>query len=687
MTLRRGYALGLSAATALAMLGVLLGGELPALAWLALAAPVVAARRVGESAPRLQAVGTVLAVGSMLWGVTLVLGRGLDALLLGGATALLGILAARLVSRQTLAHDLQALLLSLLLVLAGSGLHTQLTYGVVFVGYALAAAWALVLRQLCAGAELEATRAGGAPLRVTLARRDIVTPTFVVATGAVALLVLGLTSGLFVLFPRIGIGSLAFLRGSQSLLPTAVRLDQAPLGLSTSGDVVARVAGLDEASFDRGLYLRAAVFEAAGTKGFAAGTPPPPEDEVPLAAAGPVVTYDVFLQPVVDRQLPTLGPFRRASLVGGGSDTAAVPLRLAAAGSAGTVMALSPLVAAVRYRIEGGVSTPAPLGVAAGAARQPSLSQRLHLNRLATPPSDLDGRVATLAQSLTAGAGSAREKAERLRRFLRGEFSYTLEETRNAGAADPVASFLFDDRRGHCEFFAASFALLLRAVRVPARVVGGFAGGAWDSEAGLVVFTGEHAHAWVEWYEPGVGWVLDDATPYSEAPRQRFVGLRAFVERLTRLWDDWVVDYGLDQQLALARRATESVSALGRFRFPTARELWPAAAALLLAGLLWAWRRRRTWVARDALATAILAACERLGQAVPPSMTLRQGVARLAGRLEPAQSEALGTALAIYESGRFSGTPAPRAEVLEVRRRLLRLSRQRERFQPQGSAS
>ena len=67
---------------------------------------------------------------------------------------------ARLVTASELKHDAQLLLLTLLLMFSGSVLHTEVSYGLVSLGYAVTMVWALVTRQLVVGAGMEAQRLG-----------------------------------------------------------------------------------------------------------------------------------------------------------------------------------------------------------------------------------------------------------------------------------------------------------------------------------------------------------------------------------------------------------------------------------------------------------------------------------------------------------------------------------------------
>ena len=47
--------------------------------------------------------------------------------------------------------------------------------------------------------------------------------------------------------------------------------------------------------------------------------------------------------------------------------------------------------------------------------------------------------------------------------------------------------FLFERREGFCEHYAASFATLMRATGIPARVVIGYMGGEWSQRGGYMI--------------------------------------------------------------------------------------------------------------------------------------------------------------------------------------------------------
>ncbi|MFI0357057.1 DUF4129 domain-containing transglutaminase family protein [Actinomadura sp. 9N407] len=123
--------------------------------------------------------------------------------------------------------------------------------------------------------------------------------------------------------------------------------------------------------------------------------------------------------------------------------------------------------------------------------------------------------VLNLSQQLTAGAKTQYEVVERIERYLTegGRFRYSTDVPETVGF--PLLDFLLYDRTGYCQHFAGAAALLLRLAGVPTRVVAGFATG--KSEDGLYKVRDTDAHAWIEVYFEGQGWVPFDPTPAADA--------------------------------------------------------------------------------------------------------------------------------------------------------------------------
>ena len=79
--------------------------------------------------------------------------------------------------------------------------------------------------------------------------------------------------------------------------------------------------------------------------------------------------------------------------------------------------------------------------------------------------------------------------------------------------SDPLAYFLFVRRKGHCEYFASSMAVMLRTLGIPSRVATGFLSGVYNPMTGWQVIRASDAHSWVEAWIPGQGWTTFDPTP------------------------------------------------------------------------------------------------------------------------------------------------------------------------------
>jgi protein-glutamine gamma-glutamyltransferase len=132
------------------------------------------------------------------------------------------------------------------------------------------------------------------------------------------------------------------------------------------------------------------------------------------------------------------------------------------------------------------------------------------------------GRVAALARRLTAGATSQWEVVARVHHYLLdgGRFRYTTNLPRTGPF--PLVDFLLRDHAGYCQHFAGAAALLLRLAGVPSRVVVGFATGV-PEPGGRYNVRDVDAHAWIEVYFQGYGWVAFNPTPaaaQATIPRQ-----------------------------------------------------------------------------------------------------------------------------------------------------------------------
>jgi transglutaminase-like putative cysteine protease len=90
-----------------------------------------------------------------------------------------------------------------------------------------------------------------------------------------------------------------------------------------------------------------------------------------------------------------------------------------------------------------------------------------------------------------------------------GGFRYDESPPRVTGS--PLAAFVTRTKAGYCQHFAGAMATMLRVLGIPARVAVGFTSGARDDDTWVV--SDRDAHAWVEVWFAGQGWVPFDPTP------------------------------------------------------------------------------------------------------------------------------------------------------------------------------
>lgn len=140
---------------------------------------------------------------------------------------------------------------------------------------------------------------------------------------------------------------------------------------------------------------------------------------------------------------------------------------------------------------------------------------------------EVDERVEQLARDVTADAPTRYDEALALQNYLRGaDYTYNLGAG-DGHSSDALASFLFETREGYCEQFAGAFAVLARTIGLPSRVSVGFTKGIQNpDDPTLFHVRGKHAHAWVEVYLDGFGWVILDPTPERGPPgADRWLGV------------------------------------------------------------------------------------------------------------------------------------------------------------------
>lgn len=128
-------------------------------------------------------------------------------------------------------------------------------------------------------------------------------------------------------------------------------------------------------------------------------------------------------------------------------------------------------------------------------------------------PSTLPIRVSTLAKSITAKSTNNYDKVKMIEKYLATKMEYTLTPPTNSKSQDFVDFFLFDSQKGYCTYYATAMTVLVRSLGIPARYVEGYLmPSEKDKASGLYIVTNKTAHAWVEVYFEGIGWIQFEPT-------------------------------------------------------------------------------------------------------------------------------------------------------------------------------
>lgn len=221
----------------------------------------------------------------------------------------------------------------------------------------------------------------------------------------------------------------------------------------------------------------------------------------PTTAATQTITTDVTVHDLDGYWLPELATPIQVSLplvdVGGQSQSLAIPART---------------VAGLHYSVQSVVSRPSVVQL---QAAQPSVGDPSWVQLPPGPIGDV-GTIKAAAAKAVAGATTPYAKLAALQTYLG---SAPFRVTRDAPAGQSyarIAQFLTVDHAGTSEQFATAYALLARALGLPARVVAGFRHG--PLKDGATTVTSADAYAWAEVSLADLGWVPFESTPGAGEP-------------------------------------------------------------------------------------------------------------------------------------------------------------------------
>ena len=299
-------------------------------------------------------------------------------------------------------------------------------------------------------------------------------------------------------------------------------------------------------------------------------------------------------------------------------------------------------------------------------------------------------RVGALARHAAAGATHPRDAAQRVSAHLASQYRYSRALERKTELS-PVEEFLFVTRAGNCEYFAASLAVMLRTLGIPARVVNGFQRGEWNPYGRYFMVRLLDAHSWVEAYFDDAGWVTLDPSPRGDIAAATVPGsVNLYLDALRMRWYRYVVNWSLTDQIEAAgtvRRAARSWSfRMERLAPPPEIGAGALVVVLLAAGtvtVVLIVRRSRTSAAR-ANRTAppfyerALRALARRGLIPDAGETAREFAERVR-RADPVLADPFARVTGGYERARFGGETLDADELRGLERSVAALASARSR--------
>jgi len=643
--------------------------------------------------------------------------------LTGGSVLELGLEAtaalqvSRLFNRRGAAEHQQIAALSLLMLIAATVITTELAYGVAFFGFVIITPWMLTLGHL--RAEIEASHAvDGEPddeaIETVLSSKRLIGGRYLLSTATLSVPLFLMTGVVFLLFPRVGLGRFAFGReNGQAVSGFGANVELGDFGvIRQDATVVMRVTPPDlpdDPPARISLRMRGTSFDHydgrrwTRSRDLGSRTVGRLGTHYAIPVRMPTLRdreWDVVLDPL-EEPVVFLPP-RTVGLQ--------VPPRVVGGAEVGRDIAIATGVD-IRYGDDDGLGLRYTAYTSEDGVDDAPLDPDLARRYLQVP--DGHERVAALAREWTAGAETPEEKVRAITRRLRdsGDFTYSLEMPA-VGDSVPLEVFLFDARRGHCEYFSTAAAVMLRSVGVPTRNATGFLGGRYNPYGGYYALAQGDAHSWVEAYVSGRGWVTVDPTPPArdaiEPDLGWFGAVREMLDAVRTRWSNDVVSYDLRSQLRLFWRLRRWLQGEGP-EAPVASDDPPDAAepesssfggmpaviggliVLVVAWLGWRWWRRRAQ--RDAppddpnaaravqLIRALDETLARLGWARPPDRTVGEHLDALAaggfGALDVVRP-----VVDRYVAVRYGGDALDPAELERLRRAIRGLAGRRDLFVP-----
>lgn len=156
--------------------------------------------------------------------------------------------------------------------------------------------------------------------------------------------------------------------------------------------------------------------------------------------------------------------------------------------------------------------------------------------------------VRKLAEEITDESVENLKKAEKIKDYLLGNYTYSLSAGKPPDGSNVIEYFLLKSKKGYCEHFATTMVLMLRSVNIPARLVTGFLSSQKNDFGNYYLVRQSDAHSWVEAFIDG-RWMIFDPTPPADISRKSTLLL--FLDMIRLNWNRYVVGFSsYDQRQA-----------------------------------------------------------------------------------------------------------------------------------------
>ncbi len=496
-----------------------------------------------------------------------------ESVITSGIRFILMLIAIKLLSRRGAERDdWQIYALTFLLMAAGTAVNEDILYGVVFALYVLFGTFGLALLHM----RTEQDRTGLPPT-------SAMSKTYSRILIALGLTVFLSSVGIFFTFPRVGLGFFATkTRASMAMTGFSEQVELGSHGvIRNNPEVVMRVEFPDNKmpaeavsyhwrmmsfdSYDGTQWARTRPFQRARLDTI---TRQPPLFDTRQLYAQPVRDYledaktirlKIYIEPLNAKQVPQLWPIKSFGL----PQSIQLPFNPNSSWLHFDTMYHDLYInqrneLGVAYNLD--VASKPSLSPLEQATYEPMEPERHQL--FLQLPEDME-RVTELASNLTQNETNPYKKAQIIERHLQTSYAYTTNLPPVEGN-NPVNSFLFNTKQGHCEFFATAMTLMMRSQNIPARLVNGFLGGVWNGSGNYMSVRQGDAHSWVEVYLPEYGWVPFDPTPSSGttpmANNSITQQMRDLYDTARMRWMQWVIEYNLDSQVNALRRFSAMLS-------------------------------------------------------------------------------------------------------------------------------